>query len=305
MSANTNIDSNFDYQSRLSSSIGVKIKNAKIIGVIFLLVIVLAPILFSFKNVNRIPYQKIDEILHPPKTILNEDFTSSYSFNLNHSFAMGDSSNSSSQHDISIKTPFTCVISGPTGSGKTEFIFRLINNREFITDIPPKEIIYCYGAWQDKFNQITNVTFHEGFIDISDLPNDQNHRWVIIDDLMEEVGKSSNLLNLFTKYSHHKNISVIFVTQNLFYKNLRTITLQAHYIALFKSPRDKTASAHLGRQFYPSNPNFLVEAYEDATKFPYSYLWLDLKQTTPENMRVLGNFLSEDPKTPLTAYIPK
>jgi hypothetical protein len=122
---------------------------------------------------------------------------------------------------------------------------------------------------------------------------------------MEEVGKTSNLLNLFTKYSHHKNISVFFVTQNLFHKNLRPVTLQAQYIALFKSPRDKTAPVHLGRQFYPSSPNFLVEAYEDATKRPYSFLWMDLKQTTPETVRVLGNFLSDDKDHPLTSYTPK
>jgi hypothetical protein len=33
---------------------------------------------------------------------------------------------------------------------------------------------------------------------------------------MTEAGKSEKILNIFTTDSHHKNISVIFVTQNIF-----------------------------------------------------------------------------------------
>ena len=44
--------------------------------------------------------------------------------------------------------------------------------------------------------------------------------------------------NLFTKGSHHRNVSVVFLAQNLFPKNkfARTMRLNAHYIVLFKNP---------------------------------------------------------------------
>ena len=44
--------------------------------------------------------------------------------------------------------------------------------------------------------------------------------------------------NLFTKGSHHRNVSVVFLAQNLLPKNkcARTMSLNAHYIVLFKNP---------------------------------------------------------------------
>ena len=48
---------------------------------------------------------------------------------------------------------------------------------------------------------------------------------VIIDDLMSELGSDKNLTNLFTKGSHHNDISIIFISQNIFHQRsqMRTI----------------------------------------------------------------------------------
>jgi hypothetical protein len=48
---------------------------------------------------------------------------------------------------------------------------------------------------------------------------------IILDDLMFEAGRDPKILNIFTTDSHHKNISVIFVTHNIFsnQKHFRTI----------------------------------------------------------------------------------
>jgi len=56
---------------------------------------------------------------------------------------------------------------------------------------------------------------------------------LIVDDLMNETDDS--VANLFTKGSHHRNIIVAFLVQNLFHKNkhIRTISLNAHYMVLF------------------------------------------------------------------------
>ena len=51
---------------------------------------------------------------------------------------------------------------------------------------------------------------------------------------------------------------------------------------------------HLGAQMYPKNSKFLVEAFEDATKIPYGYLLLDLRQDTPEDMRVRTTIFPEE-----------
>ena len=196
-------------------------------------------------------------------------------------------------HDIRLKSPFTAIIAGPTGSGKTRLLTSLISKASSVCYPPPQEIIYCYGVWQKAFDFVEGVTFHEGMINIKEtIPKDGVNRWVIVDDLMDEINGQTD--DLYTKYSHHLNISVFFVVQNLFRKQQRTMSLNTHYLFLFKNPRDSSFISHLARQIYPAKSKFLVESYQDATKRSYSFLVIDLKQDTDEKLRLIGDFDSAD-----------
>ena len=42
----------------------------------------------------------------------------------------------------------------PTMSGKSEFVFTMIRNKELMIDKPPQRIVYCYGEWQPKFDEL-------------------------------------------------------------------------------------------------------------------------------------------------------
>ena len=165
----------------------------------------------------------------------------------------------------------------------------LDNLAEMITPAPQK-VIYCYGEYQNGFNKYPWVEFHEG------LPKsemfDGTPKLVVIDDLMSEA--DDTVASLFTKISHHRSVSVIYITQNVFHKGKhnRTISLNAHYMVLFKSPRDAGQIGVLGRQLYPENSKFLVEAFKDATATPHSYLFLDLRPETGENYRVRANIFN-------------
>ena len=44
---------------------------------------------------------------------------------------------------------------------------------------------------------------------------------IVIDDQMIEAGKDNRIVNLFTKGSHHRNLSVIYIVQNLFQHQLK------------------------------------------------------------------------------------
>jgi len=135
---------------------------------------------------------------------------------------------------LSLQHPFTAIIGGPTGCGKTYFVFRLIKNAHQMVDPPPSQIWYCYGKFQPLFRQYPRVKFHEGLPDVLWFDGRQPIL-LIIDDLMQET--DGTVANLFTKGSHHRNISVIYLTQNLFHKNphMRTISLNSHYMILFKN----------------------------------------------------------------------
>lgn len=134
--------------------------------------------------------------------------------------------------------------------------------------------------------------------------NDLKPRLLIIDDLMRET--NSDVIDLFTKGSHHFNISVMYVTQNIFNqgKGRRTISLNAHYIVAFKNPRDRVQIQTLARQVCPDNSNYIQEAYKDSTSVPFGYLLFDLKQSTPELWRYRTNIFPGD--SPMNIiYIPK
>jgi len=190
--------------------------------------------------------------------------------------------------DVRFKHPFTCIIAGPTGSGKTRFTFQFIDESQTQISPPPERIVYCYGEFQPIFNEYPQITFNEGLPDNKEF--DGKHRTLLIlDDLMKEAGDS--VLDIFTKLSHHRNMSVIFLTQNLFFKSKqsRTMNINTQYIVLFKNPRDALQVATLGRQMYPGNSNFLVEAFKDATERPHGYLLIDLHPVTLEKFRIRTN----------------
>ena len=55
------------------------------------------------------------------------------------------------------------------------------------------------------------------------------------DDLMNEASESLEITHLFTG-SRHGNLSMIYLTQNLFHENQRTLSLNSDYMVIFKNP---------------------------------------------------------------------
>jgi hypothetical protein len=203
--------------------------------------------------------------------------------------------------DLRWKHPFTALVAGPTGCGKTLFTFKFISEAQSIISPPPEKIIYCYSIYQQIFDEFPSVVFNEGLPDSSQF--DGKHRYLLIlDDMMSQVNNSVS--DLFTRVSHHQNVSVMFLTQNIFHqsKHSRNISLNSHYLVLFKNPRDAMQVATLGRQMYPGKAKFLVEAFSDATSKPFGYLLLDLKADTEQKYRVRTNIFSDERQY---VYVPK
>lgn len=128
---------------------------------------------------------------------------------------------------------------------------------------------------------------------------------VVIDDLMFEIGNKS-LANLLTRGSHHQNISVIFITQNLFQqgKYARTISLNLTHLCIKNNPRDRLQFSHLARRLYPENSKELVRIYKEITEEPYSYLFIDLTQSTHNLFRFRTDIFNPNYTTVFCPSIP-
>ena len=55
---------------------------------------------------------------------------------------------------LKLKHPFTLICAGPTGSGKTILIAKILENYKLMFKPVPEKIIYCYSIWQDMFKNM-------------------------------------------------------------------------------------------------------------------------------------------------------
>lgn len=201
-----------------------------------------------------------------------------------------------SQH-IKFKHPFNCLIAGPSGSGKTKLVREIIDNSDICIDnLENIKILWAYGIWQKTYTiplKKNEITYMEGIPNEDDI---ESFNVIVLDDLITEINNSKFIVDLFTKISHHRNISVFILSQNIFYRSpiYRDISLNAHYIIIFKSPRDSTQINVLARQICGSNWKFFISAFDQATDHPYGYLLVDLKQDTPIELRLRTRVLPNE-----------
>jgi hypothetical protein len=203
--------------------------------------------------------------------------------------------------------PFNALVVGPTSCGKTVFVNRLLQSN--IITPKPNKVYWFYGIYQPLYDELLaevgdSITFHQGLpsVPFKDFIGDGDVNLFIFDDLMQEAGNDTRITELFVQGGHHMGISVIYITQNLYYKGsqMRTISLNAHYIVLFKNVRDKTQVRLLAQQMYPGNKNVLMDAYADAVQDPYGYLVVNLKTYISDRCRLTSNILQSAP----TVYVP-
>ena len=110
---------------------------------------------------------------------------------------------------------------------------------------------------------------------------------------MIDAGKDQRIVNLFTRGSHHRDLNVIYIVQNVFHqgKGSRSISLNSHYLVLFKNPCDKLQVLTLAKQMYPGRTDFFLKQYEEAVRRPYGYLLIDLKTTAQDDCRLRTNVI--------------
>lgn len=219
--------------------------------------------------------------------------------------------------------PFTMIVSGSTGSGKSEWLLRLLRKLKLMVgnddgdENPIELILYCYGELNPNIIQMQAVgkVKEIPLLTIHGLPKEDQLRayakrtngrlMVVLDDLMVGIGNNQDFLDsLFTKGSHNLGISVVLVTQHLFTKELRVARNNAHYLVLMKNPAGALQIRNLAVQLFPSKTSYFMEAYGDATNKNFGYLLIDMHPSASDMFRLRTNIYSND-GAPTTIYLPK
>jgi DNA mismatch repair ATPase MutS len=182
------------------------------------------------------------------------------------------------ENDFKFIHPFRLLIAGPTSSGKSSFVKQIILNKNKIINKEIDKIYYIYGCDQPLYD-----TFRDQVIFTKDLniinQEFNNKTLIILDDLQEEITNHiTELKNLIIKRSHHQNISVIIILQNIFSNSNFTKTIRInisnYYILRHSFGNDQLEV--LGRQLegYKNQKKFL-DAYNLAVKTDFTGLFID------------------------------
>ena len=185
-------------------------------------------------------------------------------------------------NELLFKCPASIVLSGASFSGKSFFLRRVIENKMF--DKPIDKIFYCYGTWSRDYDDIKGVTFIQGIPDNFTSMYGPKHNLVCFDDLQDSL--TQNVVNIFTKESHHRNLSCVLILQNLFLdsKFCRTISLNSHYTVLFRNPRAASQYRILASQ---TGHKHLMQAFQDAMRIDrFGYLVIDASPHGDPNYRL-------------------
>ena len=164
----------------------------------------------------------------------------------------------------------------------------------------PQKIVYCFHRWQPPFERMKkHMLFYKGIPEASLLTKwfGPTHGGVLIlDDLMAEGGQDKQVLDLFTKDSHHRNITVLYVTQDLFPpgKFSKTINRNAHYLIAFKHPRDQTGIRNVLTQAFLTDWRDKLDLFTRVTSRPFGYLMMDLHPALDDRFRFWSHLTRQE-----------
>ncbi len=198
--------------------------------------------------------------------------------------------------------PYTMLVAGPSSCGKTTFVTGLLQQALNRISPAPQRIVWLYKRWQPLYSNIQatvvpRVEFMQGIpsgIEGDEFFNPRMRNLLIVDDLMASATKDPRITEIFYEGSHHRNLSIIQNSQNLYYSKDPTQRRNCHYVVLFKNPIDKQSIMTFARQMWPHKSREFIDVYENATVKPHGYLLVDLKQGTKEADRLQPNILEED-----------
>jgi hypothetical protein len=210
--------------------------------------------------------------------------------------------------ELKLKSPFGMVVAGPSSSGKSSFLLKLITEADELITPPPKFTIYAYG----EYNNTVPLLQKHGVIVHAGVPSDDFltlHRakkerfLLILDDLMLSIDEKY-LNDLFTKKSHHGNFACIMAVQNVFERKLRVARQNAQYLVLMRSPSAALAVRTIGSQLFPRQLDYFLDAYRKATARPYGYLLVDCHAASDPILRLRTGIFKDDADEKII-FIPK
>ena len=184
-----------------------------------------------------------------------------------------------------------CIIYGSTGVGKTHFMLRVLKER--LIHPFQKHVTYLYGVRQDFMNDWNHGDNPEvDFVHGLDFTKVKDNSILIIDDLL--LSNNKEVAEVFIMASHHRHISVFYLTQNLFPNDplFRLMSMNCHYFVLFRNPRNQRQVFTLAQQAFTDLIPFKA-AYKRISIYPRGFILLNFNPLLPKELTIVTDFWSK------------
>jgi vacuolar-type H+-ATPase subunit F/Vma7 len=239
--------------------------------------------------------------------------------------------------EVRLEVPFSLMIASTSGSGKTTLVSKIVKEQLNATTKKFDVIVVLYSAGVAQYQDYSAYCKYfllikepiNGMV-LEDLPlfNKDNTSLLIIGNIRvcvlncvcvcqyflffadDSIDTSNSALHntiskFVTVFRQHRNVSVILITHHI-YPNQRiytTISRNLSYLILLNSPRSGSSIATLSRQIYPSNAEFLTDAYKQCmARGAFASLVIDLRPVVEdERLRLRESCFQNEA---IVVYIP-
>ena len=212
-----------------------------------------------------------------------------------------------------LQCPGSLLLNGPSFSGKTSTLCRILLHRDTLFSHTFKNIVYCYEESPSMISKaVDGIQLHHGLPDQETLDSwidaYDEHPWLLaLDDMSIDFYNSDISASLLSRLVHHHFCFLIVISHSLFGggKNARLASLNFHYFILTRNCRDTQQVARFGVQLFGkgSSRQFL-QIYQDATDILSTqrpgYLFINSHPQFSHRSRMLFTNIFDEDGEPLT-----
>ena len=109
------------------------------------------------------------------------------------------------------------------------------------------------------------------------------------------------MVKFVTVNCSHNGITMIVLLHNIFQPGLRTLSINTHYVVLFKNKRDSLQMEMFGRRVMKDHVKFFFECYRKAVHTPYGYLFVDMHPRSDDEYVLRTQIFPNE--TPTIVYV--
>ena len=197
--------------------------------------------------------------------------------------------------------------------GKSSFVFELLKHADGAFIKPIKAIYYCYSVDQPLFTEmkkaIPNINFYKSLPKASELESwneiEPRDKVLVIDDMMSESAKSTEIRDIYCKFAHHYRF--LFVSSfpktrfALVKKAARSVSIPT--ISFCSGTSDLLSTKILGRQIFGKRQiKYFLNSFERAISQKNRCLLVDLSPHSDPTYKLRTNIL---PGQLMTVYLPE